>query len=76
MSKFIYEVMERCGNFSHMLEKFDSPDEAAEFMLDRATEDALESYIEGTRKDEICPVEWEESLENALDYYAIEKWEV
>jgi hypothetical protein len=32
--------------------------------------------LEGTRKDEICPVEWEESLENALDYYDIEKWEV
>ncbi len=75
MSK-IYAVMESVGNWSHTLEEFDNMDNASEFMLDKATKDALESYIEGTRKDEICPVEWEESLENALSYYCIEGWEV
>jgi hypothetical protein len=54
----------------------DNMDNASEFMLDRATEDALESYVVGVRKDEICPVEWEESLELALSYYSIERWEV
>ena len=75
MSK-MYAVMESVGNWSHTLEEFDNEDNASEFMLDRATEDALESYIEGTRKDEICSVEWEESLELALSYYAIEVWGV
>ena len=74
MSKFIYAVTERCGNFSHTLEEFDSPDEAAEFMLDRATEDAQEVFT--CHKSEVPDFEWEEALENALDYYAIEKWEV
>ena len=72
----MYAVMEMCGNWSHTLEEFDNMDEASEFILDRATEDALESYVVGVRKDEICPVEWEESLELALSYYCIERWEV
>jgi hypothetical protein len=74
MSKFIYVVTERYGNFSHTLEEFDNPDEAAEFMLDRATEDAQEVFT--VHKSEVPDFEWEEALENALDYYAIEKWEV
>jgi hypothetical protein len=74
MDKYIYAVMERCGNFSHTLEEFDSQDQAAEFMLDRATEDAQESFT--CHKSEVPDFEWEEALENALDYYNIEKWEV
>jgi hypothetical protein len=74
MSKFIYVVIERSGNFGHTLEEFYSPDEAAEFMLDRATEDAQEVFT--VHKSEVPDFEWEEALENALDYYSVERWEV
>ncbi len=70
----VYAVMELVGNFSHTLEEFNSRDEAAEFMLDRATEDARDVFT--VHKSEVCSADWEDALENALSYYAIEKWEV
>ena len=74
MSKTIYAVMELSGNFAHTLAEFDSRDEAAEFMLDRATDDAQEVFT--VHKSEVPDFEWEEALENALSYYSIEKMEV
>ena len=76
MSKTIYVVMESVGNFAHTLEEFDNRDSAAEFMLDKATDDAREEFIEGTHPDDIPEHEWEIALENALNYYSIEGWEV
>ena len=74
MSKSIYTVMELSGNFAHTLAEFENGDEAAEFMLDRATEDAQEVFT--VHKSEVPDFEWEEALENALSYYSIEKLEV
>jgi len=74
MSKIIYAVMELHGNFSHTLEEFDNRDNAAEFMLDKATEDAREVFT--CHKSEVPEFEWEEALENALSYYSIDRWEV
>ncbi len=74
MSNTIYAVMESVGNFSHTLEEFDNRDEASEFMLDRATEDAQEEFT--CHKIEVPLHEWEMALENALSYYSIEGWEV
>ena len=74
MNKTVYAVMERCGNWSHTLEEFDNRDEASEFLLDRATEDAQEVFT--VHKLEVPDFEWEEALENALNYYSIERWEV
>ena len=76
MNETIYAVMESVGNFAHTLEEFDNRDSAAEFMLDRATEDAREEFIEGIHPDDIPDHEWERALENALSYYSIEGWEV
>ena len=76
MSKTIYAVMEMSGNFAHTLSEFENRDSAAEFMLDRATEDAREEFIEGIHPDDIPEYEWETALENALSYYSIEGWEV
>ena len=73
MSKTLYAVMELCGNFAHTLTEFEDRNEAAEFMLDRATEDARETFT--VHKSEVPDYEWEEALENALSYYSIEKWE-
>jgi hypothetical protein len=66
--------MESVGNFSHTLEEFTSMDEASEFMLDKATEDAQEEFI--VHKLEVPLHEWEMALENALSSYSIEGWEV
>ncbi len=74
MSSTIYAVMELFGNFSHTLEEFNTLDEASEFMLDRATEDAQEVFT--VHKSEVPDFEWEEALENALSYYSIEQWEM
>ena len=74
MSKSIYTVMELSGNFAHTLVEFNNGDEAAEFMLDRATKDAQEVFT--VHKSEVPNFEWEEALENALSYYSIEKLEV
>ena len=74
MSKTIYAVMELSGNFAHTLEEFDNRDEAAEFMLDKAIEDAREEFT--VHKSEVPEHEWEEALENALSYYSIDEWEV
>ena len=74
MSKTIYAVMELSGNFSHTLEEFDNRDEAAEFMLDEATEDAREEFT--VHKSEVADHEWETALENALSYYSIDEWQV
>jgi len=76
MSRRVYAVMELSGNFAHTLAEFRNRDEAAEFMLDRATEDAREEFIEGIHPDDIPEHEWETALENALSYYSIEGWEV
>ena len=76
MSKTIYAVMEMSGNFTHTLAEFVNRDSAAEFMLDKATEDAGEEFIEGIHPDDIPDHEWETALENALSYYSIESWEV
>ncbi len=74
MSKTIYAVMESVGNFAHTLEEFSNRDNAAEFMLDRATEDAQEEFT--CHRSEVPEHEWEMALENALNYYSIEGWEV
>ncbi|KYJ87531.1 hypothetical protein [Sulfurovum riftiae] len=74
MSSTVYAVMELSGNFAHTLEEFDNIDEAAEFMLDKATEDAQEAFT--VHKTEVPAYEWEEALENALSYYNIEEWKV
>ena len=74
MSKTIYTVMELSGNFAHTLAEFKDRNEAAEFILDRATEDAQEVFT--VHKSEVPDFEWEEALENALSYYNIEKLEV
>ena len=74
MSKRLYAVMWLSGNFAHTLEEFNSIDEASEFMLDRATEDAQEVFT--VHKSEVPDFEWEEALENVLSYYSIEGWEV
>ena len=74
MSKTIYAVMEMSGNFAHTLAEFDKRDEASEFMLDKATEDAQEEFT--VHKSEVPLHEWEMALENALSYYSIEGWEV
>ncbi len=73
MSRTIYAVMERCGNFAHTLEEFNNIDEASNFMLDMATEDASETFT--VHGSEVPDFEWEEALENALSYYTIERWE-
>ena len=70
--KTVYAVMESVGNFAHTLEEFDNRDSTAEFMLDRATEDAQEEFI--CHKSEVPEHEWEMALENALSYYCIEGW--
>ncbi len=72
MSKNIYAVMESVSNWSHTLEEFDNMDEAAEFMLDKATEDAQEDFT--CHRSEVPEYEWEMALENALSYYSIERW--
>ncbi len=72
MSKNIYSVMQAVGNWSHTLEEFDNMDEASEFMLDRATENAQEEFI--CHRSEVPEHEWEIALENALSYYSIEGW--
>ncbi len=74
MNNTIYAVMELSGNFAHTLEEFDNRDDASEFMLDRATEDAQEEFT--CHKSEVPEHEWEEALENALSYYSIDQWEV
>ena len=74
MSKIIYAVMELSGNFSHTLEEFDNRDEASEFMLDRATEDACAEFT--VHKSEVPEYEWETALENALSNYSIDEWQV
>lgn len=74
MSKTIYAVMELSGNFAHTLEEFYNRDEASEFMLDKATEDAREEFT--VHKSEVPGHDWEEALENALSYYSIDEWEV
>ncbi len=73
MMKTIYAVMELSGNFAHTLEEFEDDNVAAEFMLDRATEDAAEQFT--CHKSEVPEVEWEMALENALSYYSIDKWD-
>lgn len=74
MNKTTYAVIESVGNFSHTLEEFNNRDEASEFMLDRATEDAQKEFT--CHKSEVPEYEWEEALENALSYYSIDEWEV
>ncbi len=74
MSSTVYAVMELSGNFAHTLEEFDNIDEASEFMLDQATEDARKLF--SVHKSEVSEIEWEEALENALSYYNIEEWAV
>jgi len=76
MRKTIYAVMEAVGNFAHTLAEFENRDCAAEFMLNQATEDAREEFVEGIHPDDIPEYEWEIALENALSYYRIEGWEV
>ena len=73
MSKFIYAVMESVGNFSHTVEEFDNEDQALQFMTNRARSDAQDQFtdIRNIHEDE-----YELELENALNYYCIEKWEV
>ena len=71
----IYAVMESVGNFSHTLEEFEDIDSASEYVLDRATETALEAFKYEHRAD-IPEYEFEEELELALSYYSIDKWEV
>ena len=71
----IYAVMEMVGNFSHTLEEFDNRDEASEFVVNRAMDDAKECFEDGTHFEEVQE-EFEEELENALSYYSIDKWEV
>ena len=72
--KTVYAVMESVDNFAHTLEEFDNMDDASEFMLDKATEDAQEEFT--CYKSEVSEYEWEEALENALSYYSIDRWEV
>ena len=69
----IYAVMEQVGNFAHTVEEFDCLDTASEFVLDRATETALESFNYEHRAD-IPELEFEEELELALSYYSIDRW--
>ena len=70
----MFAVMQSVGNWSHTLEEFDNMDEASEFMLDRATEDAKETFT--CDKVDVPEYEWEMALENALYYYSIERWGV
>ena len=72
MSK-VYAVMESVGNFSHTLEEFDNEDQAIQFMTGRARKDAQNQFEDIRRIPEF---EYEIELENALNYYAIEIWEV
>jgi len=75
----IYAVIESVGNFSHTLEalvasdqRFDNEDEASEFIMTRATESARAEFHFANVED-IPEVEYEEELELALSYYAIEE---
>ena len=69
----VYAVMQMSGNFAHTLEEFDTLDEASEFVMDKARDDARECFKEGIHPDDIPNVEWEEELENALSYYSIDE---
>ncbi len=71
----VYAVMEAVGNFSHTLEEFDNRDEASEFVMNRAMEDAKSQFKEGLAPSEIGE-EFEEELELALSYYSIDEWKV
>lgn len=68
----VYAVMERCGNFSHTLEEFDSLDEASEFIMTRALQEAKNEFT--CLVEDIPEVELEIELENKLSYYNIEEW--
>ena len=69
----IYAVMEAVGNFSHTIAEFDTRDEAAEFIRDRAMTAAKAEFEDGTMF-EYVQTELEIELENALSYYSIEEW--
>ena len=56
MRSTIYAVMELSGNFAHTLEEFDNRDNASEFMLDRATEDAQKEFT--CHKSEVRKKPW------------------
>ena len=67
-------VYESIGNHSVMVGSFDNPDFAAEFVENRAQEDARSTFPEGTEFDDIQE-EWWEAVELALTYYSIEERE-
>ncbi len=72
--KRVYAVMESVGNFSHTVAEFSNEDEASKFVMTHALDTAKENFT--CNVEEIPEWELEEELENALSYYAIEKWEV
>lgn len=68
----IYAVMESVGNFAHTLAEFDTRDEASEFIMTRALQEAKEEFT--CLVEEIPELELEIELENKLSYYSIEEW--
>lgn len=65
-------VMESVGNYAKEVGRFDNIDSAAEFLENKAREDAKKEFPEDTLFEEIQE-EWWEALDLAASYYTIEE---
>ncbi len=72
MSK-VFAVMESVGNFSHTVEEFDEHDQAIQFMMNRARNDAQDQFED---IHNIPELEYDIEFGNALSYYNVDEWEV
>ena len=63
-------IYEQVGNFSHVLEVFDTHDEASEFLEDRVRTD-----IKANESEEEIEADYDTLLELYFSYYSIEEIE-
>jgi len=65
-----YIVRESVGNHEKIIGEFDNMDSASEFVMDRALDDARDTFPDGTHLEDI-PEEFEDVLQLALSYYDV-----